>query len=371
MFFLCTLFFNNVPCFATSKKQRIDEYKHRRIKLEQKRKEAHNKVQQIKKQQYKALIQLRSNQNKLESAKASLKDQQFRLGMAKDNLDDLQENLVKLNNDQSNLKTEVGKRIRQIYKGEKLSTIRMILEAKDIASFLDRIYYQQKIVKRDKDVLEKLKEKTCKLMVVRNKLRAQKENIISTINVIEDRKNEIAIAVKVNKDLINKLEHDRAFYEAAENQLARESRMIQSTIQALLAKSSSKVSYATGGFIWPIRGRITSTFGPRRHPIFGGRRNHTGIDISGPNRSPIKAANSGKVIFTGWYGGYGKVVIIDHGKSIATLYAHLSGISVSTGQSVSKGGIIGYEGSTGYSTGPHLHFEVRINGRPVNPLGYL
>ena len=133
---------------------------------------------------------------------------------------------------------------------------------------------------------------------------------------------------------------------------------------------------ANSKFIRPIAGSITSPFGWRRHPIFGSRRFHTGVDISTSYGTPIKASNDGKVIFSGWYGGYGKVVIIDHGnmnvgshkgKRFSTLYAHMSSTAVGNGSNVRKGQIVGYEGTTGYSTGPHLHFEVRINGKPNNP----
>ena len=125
----------------------------------------------------------------------------------------------------------------------------------------------------------------------------------------------------------------------------------------------------------PIGGRITSPFGWRTHPIFNSRTFHSGVDIAGPNRGSIRASNSGKVIYSGWYGGYGKVVIVDHGsvngKPTSTLYAHMSSIKVGQGQLVNKGDVLGYEGSTGYSTGPHVHFEVRINGKPNNPLNYI
>ena len=126
----------------------------------------------------------------------------------------------------------------------------------------------------------------------------------------------------------------------------------------------------------PIQGRITSPFGYRTHPIFNTKSFHSGIDIGGPNLGAIRASNSGKVIYSGWYGGYGKVVILDHGtgsngKPITTLYAHMSTIKVSNGTKVQKGDILGYEGTTGYSTGPHCHFEVRINGQPNNPLNYI
>ena len=131
----------------------------------------------------------------------------------------------------------------------------------------------------------------------------------------------------------------------------------------------------TGGFLTPVQGRLSSPFGWRIHPKFKSRKFHNGIDIAAPMGTPIKAANAGKVIFSGWYGGYGRVVILDHGQvngvPTTTLYAHMSRQKVVVGQSVVRGQTIGLVGSTGYSTGPHLHFEVRINGKPQNPQNYI
>lgn len=125
------------------------------------------------------------------------------------------------------------------------------------------------------------------------------------------------------------------------------------------------------GYSWPLVGRLSSGFGPRVHPIFGTRRMHTGLDIGGTAGEPIYAAKAGTVIFAGWRGGYGNAVVIDHGGGFSTLYAHQSQIGVSAGQLVAIGDVIGYVGSTGWSTGPHLHYELRLNGSPIDPLPYL
>ncbi len=125
------------------------------------------------------------------------------------------------------------------------------------------------------------------------------------------------------------------------------------------------------GYNWPLVGRLSSGFGPRVHPIFGTRRMHTGLDIGGTAGEPIYAAKAGTVIFAGWRGGYGNAVVIDHGGGFSTLYAHQSQIGVSAGQLVAIGDVIGYVGSTGWSTGPHLHYELRLNGSPIDPLPYL
>ena len=147
-------------------------------------------------------------------------------------------------------------------------------------------------------------------------------------------------------------------------------------LQAQIAASVSRgnptpSSNGNGRFIWPVNGSITSGFGPRTHPIYGGSRVHTGVDIAASQGTPIKAAGDGVVKMAGVNGGYGNWTLIDHGGGLATGYGHQSRIAVSVGQHVSQGEVIGYVGSTGASTGPHLHWEVRVNGNPVDPRGWV
>ncbi len=128
---------------------------------------------------------------------------------------------------------------------------------------------------------------------------------------------------------------------------------------------------APGKLAWPVSGTITSPWGMRIHPILGGNRMHTGIDIGAPTGQPIHAAANGLVIFVETWGGYGRTVVLDHGGGLSSLYAHQSGVAVSVGDEVLAGDVIGYIGCTGYCTGPHLHFEVREAGAPVDPMLYL
>ncbi len=124
-------------------------------------------------------------------------------------------------------------------------------------------------------------------------------------------------------------------------------------------------------FVWPARGRVTSGFGFRRHPVFGTQEMHTGIDIGAPLGTPVVSARAGTVIAADWEGGYGKLVRVDHGDGLTTSYSHLSQIAVRVGQRLYPGDLIGYVGNTGFSTGPHLLFEIRVHGRPLDPLKYL
>ena len=180
---------------------------------------------------------------------------------------------------------------------------------------------------------------------------------------------EVEAARAAKKAVLTSIEKDQAAWARQEDQLLADS----DRITALLKKSQSATPTKAGKGVlsWPVPGPVTSGFGYRVHPIFHVRRLHTGIDLGAGTGDPIKATAAGTVISAGWRGGYGKCTLIDHGGGLATLYAHQSAILVSVGQVVKRGAVIGNVGSTGYSTGPHLHFEVRVNGSPVDPMGYL
>jgi murein DD-endopeptidase MepM/ murein hydrolase activator NlpD len=136
--------------------------------------------------------------------------------------------------------------------------------------------------------------------------------------------------------------------------------------------AAATASPGAGGLVTPIPGApITSPFGYRVHPIYGDARLHTGVDMGASEGTPIRASGGGVVVSAGWYGGYGNATIIDHGSGLATLYGHQSSVGVSSGQRVSQGQVIGRVGCTGSCTGPHLHFEVRVDGTPVNPMNYI
>ncbi len=178
-----------------------------------------------------------------------------------------------------------------------------------------------------------------------------------------------AAALAARHDKTGALAHvnkDLATLRQQEAQLLAESNALTGVITG-----SQGSGHGTGSLMWPVSGPVLSGFGYRVHPITGQYTMHTGIDIGVGYGVPIHAADSGTVIYATWMGGYGNVIIVDHGGGISTLYAHQSSLAVGNGTRVTRGQVIGYVGSTGFSTGPHLHFEVRLNGNPVNPMGYL
>ncbi|MBS4759625.1 MAG: peptidoglycan DD-metalloendopeptidase family protein [Clostridium sp.] len=340
--------------------------------IEKKRKETHAKVLRLKRLETIETNKLYKNQQKLENAQKNLNTTKKQYQSAEQQLSEAEKNLNATMQDYSETEFQSKNRIRQIFKKQRKGMFQLLLSTTDINTFLDRIYYQNIITKKDKKRLAYLKEKSRRIAILRNQIEQQKTIIAYSIKNINAQQQYIQGAISQNESSIQKYRTNRAYYEKAERELARQSEALSKMISRNTQGTTVKV---VSGFMKPIAGPITSPFGYRTHPIFKRTIYHSGIDIGGINGGKIRASNSGKVIYSGWYGGYGKVVIIDHGiingKPISTLYAHMSGYTVSAGQNVLKGQVIGYEGSTGYSTGPHCHFEVRVNGKPQNPLNYI
>lgn len=333
-----------------------------RRKLEEarlKEKVATNKLTDIQRRLYKTQENLRRNKFKYETTKQHL------------NLTELK--LAELKKDYFVLSLNAQSRIRQIFQGQRLRMLDFLIRSPSLTDFLDALYYQKLLIARDRILLEKLGDQSREIEKYKERLAKQKIRMANIVSDIDGQKQIIAKEHQVQSQLVSKLQTERATYERAERELEKDSQELISEINRLVGgnKFSATGLRGTGIFDYPIYGRLTSPFGPRRHPIHRVVSFHSGIDLAAPHGTAVMASDSGTVIFNGWYGGYGKVVIVDHGMSYSTLYAHLSRSSTSQGREVKKGQVIGYEGQTGYSTGPHLHFEVRKDGKPQNPLHFL
>ena len=315
---------------------------------------------------------LYKNQQKLERATTDLTSSKSQIISAQKELNALEYKLEKASAEYNSLNYLLARHVRSVYKAQRKAFFEILLNSEDINMLVDRLYYQRIILKDDYGKMAKARAKAQEIRDLRNTIASRKLRLERSVASINSQQEDINRAIARNKNMIEKLKNDRVAYQKAEKELAKQSASIGSYINKTAKDTNVQVA---SGFIKPIQGRITSDFGWRTHPIFNSRSFHSGIDIGGPNYGEIRASNSGKVIYSGWYGGYGKVVIIEHGivngKPITTLYAHMSSILVSNGQRVSKGQVIGKEGTTGYSTGPHCHFEVRVNGQPNNPLNYI
>ena len=359
-----TLLIGNISLFASA-----DQLKN----IQQKQKVTHEKIKRLKVLEHLEKNKLYKNQQKLEQASNNLQSSQNRYAQLERQLAQMEKDLTSSIAEFNTANVKMRQIIRQLYKNQRTGMFELILSAKDLNSLLDVLYFEKIVLKKDYARIQAVKAKSERIAAMKRDVESKKIALAQSIQEINSQKKDIKSAIAMNQSMINKYKTDRRTYERAERELARQSASIQSMIAR--NKGGSNVRVTSTGFLKPISGRITSPFGWRTHPIFNSRTFHSGVDIAGPNKGSIKASNSGKVIYSGWYGGYGKVVILDHGvvngKPTSTLYAHMSSIRVGQGQFVNKGEVVGYEGTTGYSTGPHVHFEVRINGKPNNPLNYI
>lgn len=298
--------------------------------------------------------------------------------------------------------TVLENRVRDIYINGQISYLDVLFGAKDFGDFLTRmdllkrvmirdselvsdvLAYQKEIkevgkqLEADRRIQEELATKAQSAMEVKLEKVAKQQALIDLMQndkEVYDRQYDemIASSAEVTRLINEKQEEMRRAAEEARRQAEMEARAAQSGNVEFIPEENNEYimqSYG-GGMIWPISGPITSEFGWRTHPIFGSARFHSGLDIGGDYGMPIHAAASGIVIESGWIGGYGNTIMIEHGNGIVTLYGHNESLAVGVGQSVNQGDVIAYCGSTGNSTGPHCHFEVRLGGEPVSPWDYL
>jgi murein DD-endopeptidase MepM/ murein hydrolase activator NlpD len=265
-------------------------------------------------------------------------------------------------------KALLKKRIRVMYENGNIGYLSVLLDSTSFSDFIVRLDFLKKIVEHDNKLLKEANDYRNNIEETKKQLQMEQEQKAALKNEISNKKQQME-KLKVDKQkTVDTIEDNLEQLENQLDKLLKESE----ELAKLIVAAQSKSKYIEGEMCWPSPGyfRITSQYGYRIHPKLKVKKMHTGIDIGVPSGNNIVAANDGKVIYSDYYGGYGYAVIIDHGGKISTLYAHNSKLLVSVGDKVKKGETIAKSGSTGLSTGPHLHFEIRENGQHVDPMKY-
>lgn len=278
------------------------------------------------------------------------------------------------------------KRVRDIYINGRLSYLDVVIGSKDFSDFANRLEVLKRIIDSDINLISEIKKERAQIEAHKKKLEEDRAKLVELEKAALAKQAEIEQKKAERNVVLQKAQNDRAVAMQAIEELNASSAQISAMLKerqaaraaaaAAAAQSAGQGSsytwvQGTGQLGWPVSGEITSPYGYRVHPIWGTTIYHSGIDIGVDEGTPVHAADSGVIVWSGWMGGYGYAVVIDHGNGLSTLYGHNSELAVDEGQSVSKGQVVAYAGSTGNSTGPHVHFEVRENGDPVDPMGYL
>lgn len=335
---------------------------------------------------------LKQIQADLDAANARLQSIQTKQAEINAQIAQTQNEIVKM---EAYLKTRqdvLNRRVRAIYMHGQLNYLEVILGANSFSDFANRVELLKRVIRSDYNLILEIQKQKAAIEAKKAQLEQDKRQLDALAAEAEKTRQEIAKKKAEQQKVLDAAKSNKAAAAQMEQDLNAQLASVRNLIQQRLAAAEAARQAAqqqaasddeggggsddnyvqgTGAMGWPCSGPITSPFGYRTHPIFGTTIFHAGIDIGVDYGTPIHAADSGVVVYSGWISGYGNAVIIDHGGGISTLYGHNQSLAVSEGQSVSKGSVIAYAGSTGNSTGPHCHFEVDVNGSPVNPMGYL
>jgi murein DD-endopeptidase MepM/ murein hydrolase activator NlpD len=361
------------------------QLKEKQERLEETKEESRDAREQLAESQQRRqelTAEVRGLQDQLLVAQADLEAVQAELEAAQEELVRWTARLRRAREDLVARQEALNERAATAYVVGPTAFVEAIFGAPDLASISDRTFYVERVLTVDMSVLEGMRIARTLVSDRQDRVERYEGRVEEHVEVVQERTEQIAAMKAEQESLLGQIDLEiqstaatlgdltaaRDQYEAAVAALEAESARIQGLIQGTGSTGSGQIG---GELAWPTAGAIVSGFGYRTHPIYGTTRFHSGVDIDGACGQPIFAAEDGTVLSAGSNGGYGLATVVDHGNGLSTLYGHQSSLGVSSGQRVERGQQIGLVGTTGLSTGCHLHFEVRVNGEPVDPVPYL
>ncbi|WP_300262410.1 M23 family metallopeptidase [Clostridium sp.] len=391
---------------------KINDLKDKQSDINSEKSKSQSKLDEIQKQVADKNQKLLSSQKKVEEYKVSIDSLKENIDKLQGQITNIQSSIDKKKKEQQEKEEILSSRIRSAYKSNLSNQfLYIMLESKNVGDFISNISNIKYVVDTDNKLIDDIKKVQGELKEEESQLKNQEEDLSSKKTKLENEKKEYDTLVSQYQSQLNELNSLEQEKQDEINRLSEKERSLLNEINSYQEDNANLKDYinnlinqkksansdsnnknntssnesnstssegssstkpnVSSGFMRPAPGGVTDPFGPRVHPVTGKRSVHTGVDLGASYGTPILASKSGTVVEAGWNTAYGNMVIIDHGDGTSTLYGHSSSLAVQAGQHVSQGQVIAYVGSTGYSTGPHLHFGIMINGEWVNPMNYI
>ena len=343
-----------------------------RDELQNQLSEANGQLDEVQSNLSENLQQVEKLDEKISTAEQQLEEQESKITELKDSINKIETELNTVTEKYNKQRKLFEQRLVATYEAGETHYLDILLKSKSLSDFLSSYYIITELSELDSDLIKELEEKKKTIDLSRQKLENEKQELATIVENQTRLSRTLQNTKKMRESFIEKLSDDEKDLQTKIDEINAQYDEVNKQILAL-AEQGIDTAYIGGELAWPVPGytRITSKYAMRVHPITGQYKLHTGVDIGAPEGANFIAANDGIVVKAERNSAYGNMVIIDHGGGISTLYAHGSEILVQLGQSVKRGESILKVGSTGYSTGPHAHFEVRINGVTTDPLPYI
>lgn len=335
--------------------------------LSNQRQQTEDEIDALEDQKKSVMDEKKQLDEQVTALEGSISELEGRIAEDDAKIEQVAKELAQAEQDEQNQYEAYKKRMRVMYENGATTYINILLQSENIADFLNRIDIVKQIAEYDSNMLEKLKETKQQIQSHKDELDRIRQEKVDSLDALEADKSQLDSKKQERDQLIQQIEGSVSELEEQLKQIEAEEAAVRAQLRNL-----NSGSYVGGGMLWPSACKfVTSEFGWRLHPVLRYEKLHTGMDIGASYGTPYFAANDGTVVKATYNAAYGNYVVVDHGGGICTLYAHSSSLAVSVGQAVTRGQTLGYVGSTGYSTGPHLHFEVIVNGSVTDPRGYV